>query len=110
MSRSKSYPTKRLSIERLENRCMLAAGNVTASVSGGNLFLKGDTLTDQILVTGNGSGSFTISDQGNGTTINGMSSVTKTGVTGDVNVKFLDAANDRVDVESAPSRTPFRGS
>ena len=89
---------KRIRFEQLEPRCMLsvaASGNVLASVKGGSLYLQGDTGNNQIMVTANGSGSFTVAQYtGNtGTTVNGQTSVTLAGVTGNVVATFFSGVD-----------------
>ena len=62
-----------LGLEQLERREVLA-GNVAASLRGGDLFLNGDNLANDISITRIGPNSVTIA--GNGTTVNGQAAVT----------------------------------
>jgi VCBS repeat-containing protein len=63
-----------LGIENLEERTVLA-GNVTASVTGGYLYLFGDAGDNQISVTRNGSAGVTIASLDGTTKINGSTSL-----------------------------------
>jgi len=69
-SRANSLRRKFLHLEELESRRVLA-GNVSASVSDGNLSIAGDDASNQILVTRNADLSVTITSL-DGTTINGQ--------------------------------------
>ncbi|MFN0017563.1 MAG: tandem-95 repeat protein [Pirellulaceae bacterium] len=62
-----------LGLEHLERREVLA-GNVTAALQGGNLFINGDNLGNDITVSRNGFNNIIV--RGNGTTVNGQASVT----------------------------------
>ena len=50
MTAARRSDHRRLFLEGLESRAMLA-GNVTASVSGGSLILRGDSLGNDVAVT-----------------------------------------------------------
>jgi hypothetical protein len=99
--RHKTFRTSRL--EQLEARQVLA-GNVTAAVYGGTLFITGDNAGNGILITQDLSsgvpvaGKFTVTgvtQDGSATTVNGALSKTVSGVTGDVIID-LRRGNDRV--------------
>ena len=91
---------KRLRLERLESRCMLSAGNVTAKVIGGSLFLQSDTGNDSVTVAGTATpGWYTVTGN-SGTTINGGGPFTAKGVTNDLNANFLNG-NDSLAFNSA---------
>src|SRR6478609_5229089 len=62
---------RQLGVERLESRIVLA-GNVSATVRGGNLQLTGDTLGNEIAIEQSALKSFTISSRDGITTINGQ--------------------------------------
>jgi VCBS repeat-containing protein len=62
-----------LGLESLERREVLA-GNVSAVIQGGDLFVNGDSLGNDITITRSGPSSVTIT--GNGTTVNGQTSLT----------------------------------
>jgi len=68
-SRSRAF----LNVEQLETR-EVPAGNVTATLSGGALFLAGDQFSNQVSVQQNSLGDIVILGR-NGTTINGQPSV-----------------------------------
>ena len=72
MTRSKkaALRRRRLFLERLENRDLLA-GNVSASVRGGDLVLRGDGAANQILLERTGN-EVTITSLDGETTINGQ--------------------------------------
>ena len=82
-----------LRVEELEARTLMA-GNVTAIMSGGNLTLSGDTLGNEIQAYQTAPGTYRI--VGNpGTTVNGASAFTASGVTGDVKIN-MGAGDDFV--------------
>jgi xanthine dehydrogenase YagS FAD-binding subunit len=62
-----------LGLEQLERREVLA-GNVTASIRGGDLFVTGDNQGNDITIMRSGGSGITI--VGNGTTVNGQAEVT----------------------------------
>lgn len=78
---------------RLEDRTLLV-GNVTAAITGGNLVIQGDALSNNINIepTAN-AGEFKIT--GVTTTVNGAANVTLSGLTGDV-VVLMGDGNDQV--------------
>ncbi|MGI8980410.1 MAG: tandem-95 repeat protein, partial [Pirellulaceae bacterium] len=89
-----------LGLEQLERREVLA-GNVAATIRGGNLFLSGDNLANDISITRTAPNSVTIA--GNGTTVNGQAAVTFNNFRrhlavnlkgGNDNVSFANAADD----------------
>lgn len=62
---------RRLFLEGLETRAMLA-GNVTASVSGGTLFVTGDNADNEVVIQQTGTDQFTVVGvSGSATTVNG---------------------------------------
>jgi hypothetical protein len=67
---SRQRVTRRLKLENLENRTMLA-GDVAVSVVQGNLKIEGDIQANEIAVTDLGGGQVEVAGQ-NGTTINGQ--------------------------------------
>jgi VCBS repeat-containing protein len=77
-----------LGLEQLEGRALLA-GNVTASITGGNLVISGDSAANEITITRSGANSVTIT--GTGTTVNGgTSAVTLNGFRKHVTVSMND--------------------
>lgn len=114
MSRRKAgsgvgYKSRRMSVEQLEGRSLLA-GVVSAFVSGGSLFIQGDNTDNAVIVQDQGDGNYTVTGFDFGdipelagfkagpTTINGGQDVgggTKlfTGVTNDINID-LKKGND----------------
>jgi hypothetical protein len=64
---------RRMNMESLESR-KLMAGDIAVALEGQLLSLRGDNLSNQVVVTQNAAGTVTISGQ-NGTTINGLPSV-----------------------------------
>lgn len=64
---------RRMNLESLENR-KLMAGDVAVALEGQLLTLRGDNLSNQVVVAQNAAGTVTISGQ-NGTTINGLPSL-----------------------------------
>jgi hypothetical protein len=70
---SRSYKFRKLNMENLEARKMMA-GDVAVALEGQLLKLQGDNLSNQVVVAQNAAGTVTISGQ-NGTTINGRASV-----------------------------------
>ena len=93
-------------IEALEDRTV-PAGNVTASVIGGNLVIGGDAESNQITVKGDTRGTIDSESIGPGTTINNQSGVaTFVGFNGSVVVRMGDG-NDAASLnESRPRRAP----
>lgn len=84
------------SIERLENRMMLA-GDVTAQVTGGNLVLTGDLSSNRVSIKQISATEFEVQGQGN-TTINTNSTpFSATGVTGSITAN-LGAGHDSIKV------------
>jgi hypothetical protein len=87
----------RWALERLEDRTLLS-GNVTATVTAGNLLLVGDAKANQILIQSTSGGALQVSSLDGTTTINGGSGpFTSTSVTGNVTV-FMKQGADVVDV------------
>ena len=89
----------RISVEPLENRLLLA-GDVQATVVGGNLFITGDNLDNRISITnGANPGEVDITgwddSAGNPTGVGGTpnGTVTKTGVTGNIVVSLRGGAD-----------------
>ena len=74
-NKKKRTATRRriLGLEQLERREVLA-GNVAAAIRGGDLFVTGDNLGNDITITRSGASGITIT--GNGTTVNGQAAVT----------------------------------
>lgn len=70
---SQTRKFRRLNMESLEGRKMMA-GDVAVALEGQLLTLRGDNLSNQVVVAQNAAGTVTISGQ-NGTTINGLGSV-----------------------------------
>jgi|GEM_PF-5441642 len=69
--RTARLPRRRLFLEGLETRAMLA-GNVTASVSGGTLFVTGDNADNNVVIQQTGTDQFTVVGvTGSATTVNG---------------------------------------
>ncbi|MCA9097411.1 MAG: hypothetical protein KDA36_03460 [Planctomycetaceae bacterium] len=85
-------------VMRLEDRTLLA-GNVTAAITGGNLVIQGDDLSNTITIepTAN-AGEFKIT--GTGTTVNGAANVTLGGLTGDIIAQMGDG-NDQVQLSTS---------
>ena len=87
--RNKRIRRKRLGVEALESRRLLA-GNVTADVVNGDLLIGGDQQSNLIELRPSQDGIAAIEvvglagEDGEVTTINGEASFTATGVTGDV--------------------------
>ncbi len=95
--RSWSEGNSESAVMRLEDRTLLA-GNVTAAISGGNLVIQGDGLSNIILIepTAN-AGEFKIT--GTVTTVNGAANVTLAGLTGDIIAQMGDG-NDQVQIST----------
>jgi hypothetical protein len=74
----------------------MLAGNVTATLAGGNLTLTGDNVDNDITVSGIAPN---ISVSGTGTTINGLASKGFSGVTGSITIN-LKGGNDRLTVDT----------
>ena len=90
---------RRLALEPLERRWMMA-GDVTAAVVNGNLQIHSDDLADKITVTQLSPGEFTVTGVG-GTTINGGTTpFDATGVTNNVAIK-MGNGDDSVLVQNA---------
>ena len=77
----------RLSFERLEKREVFS-GNVTASLSGGDLVITGDDQPNRIVVTQIAAGRYQVTAEDN-TTVNGQSSKIISGVTDDIRIHLL---------------------
>ncbi|MEX2142538.1 MAG: hypothetical protein WD894_25010 [Pirellulales bacterium] len=107
MRRNFYHNRRRLKLEQLESRQMLA-GDVTVSVVGGDLFITGDNQFNVITLTATGTaGEFVVS--GSGTTINGGGvPVTATGVTGDVTIQLGDDY-DSLTFDTNPAAINFAG-
>ena len=87
--------TKKLRLESLENRCLLA-GNVTASLAGIDLNITGDNLGNTISVESFGAGKVQV--RGFGTSINGSPDAVKVfSVSGSINI-HMNAGADVVRV------------
>ena len=87
MSR-KPYRNTRLSMERLEGRCMMA-GNVLVSVVDGDLVIEGDRLDNDIAVLPRkAAGEYRIFSRGNTTTVNGHADEVVSGVDGDFRIRM----------------------
>jgi len=109
------FKTRRLNVQQLEER-RLMAGNVSVSVSSGNLLIDGDdfnNIVQVVQVVQNGqpvAGSYRITGlttAGNqATRINGGTApITVAGVTGDVRID-LDNGNDGLQMGSTPLTVP----
>lgn len=85
-------PSRRLGVESLENRDLMA-GNVTASIIQGSLQITGDSNSNVITVVQSGPGKFTVT--GTGTTVNGSTTAKTFTVSKDINID-TNAGNDRV--------------
>jgi hypothetical protein len=70
---SQTRKFRRLNVESLEGR-KLMAGDVAVALEGQLLTLRGDNLSNQVVVAQNAAGTVSISGQ-NGTTINGLAAV-----------------------------------
>jgi hypothetical protein len=73
-----------LFVERLERRALLA-GNVTVSVSGGNLLVRGDNNDNQIAIFQLDDGQYAVGGL-TGTTVNGGPVVVRSGIRGNIDV------------------------
>jgi hypothetical protein len=90
--RPKRFTTKRMGIEHLEDRRLMA---VTTALNCGTLTITGDAAADDIAVVGTANpGEIAVTGR-NGTTINGTpnGSVTIPGVTGDLELNLGDGDN-----------------
>ena len=92
-------------VEHLEDRSVLA-GNVLASVAGGNLFLIGDASANQLEITRVGANNVQITSL-DGTTINGQAGPitlnnVRTGITA-----VLGGGDDVLELTGASSTSPF---
>src|SRR5688572_11751446 len=86
---------RHLRFEQLEGRRLMA---VTTSLNNGTLTVTGDADADMIAIFGTANpGEFTI--QGNGTTVDGGTSATIGGVTGDLIIE-LENGNDVVNLNN----------
>ena len=99
MSRKPVARSRRLTVESLESRAMLA-GNVGVSVVNGNLVVQGDEFSNGVTIQSRGSGTYRIVTflfEGEPTRINGSSDNDQLffGATADVNVTMA-GGNDRV--------------
>jgi hypothetical protein len=108
MSRRNHFSPRHLGMESLESRQMMA-GNVTASVSGGNLTVTGDGSANGIIVFQLGEGQFRVvgSNQGGAATRirqgNSLANYqTVNGVTGDITID-MRGSNDRVTFSNTPA-------
>lgn len=102
--RSRPQP-RRLQVESLENR-ELMAGNVSVSMSNGNLFITGDANPNHVQVRQTSPGVYSISGVmlgGTATKINGYSGVTARGITGNVSVA-LGGGSDQLDFGTGDGR------
>jgi len=80
--------TRKLVVESLENRTLLA-GNVTASLSGGSLYVTGDDQSNTISVESIGAGNVQV--RGFGTSVNGSPDAIKTfSVPGSIVIRMND--------------------
>lgn len=87
---------RKLKLEHLETRAMLA-GNVTVSVSGGNLLVRGDNSSNQIAIVQVDTGAYAVVGL-NGTKVNGsVDPVVKSGVKNNIDVD-LKKGNDVVGI------------
>jgi len=83
--------------ESLEARLLLS-GDVTATLSGGTLHVRGDVEGNEIAITETDPGTFTVT--GTDTTVNGEASATFEGVTGNVIIR-MGEGDDTVTVDAA---------
>ena len=83
MTAARRSDHRRLFLEGLESRAMLA-GNVTASVSGGSLILRGDSLGNDVAVTWIAPNRYQVT--GVGTTINGGAGFIASGVRNNIDI------------------------
>jgi hypothetical protein len=104
MTSRKTNHSRVLSFQTLENR-QLMAGNVTASVTNHNLVITGDNKDNAIQVVQTGNGAYEILSLDGSTKINGKSSKTFTGITGDVTIS-MKGGNDNVYIGQDLSGTP----
>jgi Ca2+-binding RTX toxin-like protein len=93
MNHQLGSPNRRLRLESLESRSLLA-GNVLASVTDGSLSITGNADANLILITQTADNAFRISGNA-GTEINGSAFVDLTNVSGAVNIN-LRGGNDVV--------------
>jgi copper(I)-binding protein len=102
----KTLKSRRLNMETLENRSMLA-GNVIAKVTSGNLTITGDNQANLIEITADSAGKFTIKGTTNSnTTINGKANDSFT-VTGNVTITMAGGADKVVlGTSSADTKIP----
>jgi hypothetical protein len=103
MKKRDSLSRRRLSIESLESRTLMA-GNVTASVVSGSLVVQGDDLSNAVTIQQTSPGTFrlvTFQIDGAPTLINGSSDNDQTfsGVTADVNIAMA-GGNDQVRINA----------
>src|SRR5262245_15863001 len=92
--RQSSRPARHrpLFVEPLESRVVLA-GNVRAFVSGGTLFLQGDSRNNEILIEQTQQRQFIVSSRDGSTTINGQAARTFTRVRDDLNISLRSGAD-----------------
>ena len=106
MKRTLFRKYRRLRLESLEPRQMLA-GDVTVSVTGGNLSIVGDSEMNRITITATTTaGEFVV--EGSNTTVNGGLSATVSGVVGDVTIDLGDDY-DFLTFDTDPAAFHFAG-
>jgi hypothetical protein len=107
MRRNFYHNRRRLNLEQLEARQMLA-GDVTVSVVGGDLSIVGDSADNFLGITATGTaGEYVVA--GTNTTVNGGGApVTVSGVTGDVTIQLHDGF-DGLEFDSDPVAFQFAG-
>jgi hypothetical protein len=90
----KRVQTRRLATELLENRSLLA-GNVTANIEGGILYLQGDSAANGVSVHQSGANYEIVGTPvaGKPTTINGSASFTATGVNNGITANLNGGAD-----------------
>lgn len=98
----KPIAMKKLSVERLESRCLMA-GNVTVALREGDLFINGDTLSNSVSIESAGANTVQVrgvdNPAGSPTRINGSPNGARffPGFFGDIIVRMRDG-DDRVHV------------
>jgi hypothetical protein len=107
MKRNFYHNRRRLKLEQLESRQMLA-GDVTVNVVGGDLSIVGDSENNFLVLTATGNaGEYVVT--GTNTTVNGGAvPVTVSGVTGDVTIQLHDGS-DGIEFDSDPIAFQFLG-
>jgi hypothetical protein len=100
-NRNRASRPRRLWIELLESRTLLA-GNVTVNVVGGSLIITGDDLDNRFIITQfqRPPGEFLVGAQGVDTTFNGQPNFVANGVTKDIRISTL-GGNDSVSLVDA---------